>query len=80
VIKPLTCPVCDQPLPPQVTLESQSFPFCSLRCKSVDLFRWSEGKYAIVEDLADRPEILQEILENEELLQLDETEEESGWD
>ena len=24
-------------------------PFCSLRCKQVDLMRWSKGKYAIAE-------------------------------
>jgi endogenous inhibitor of DNA gyrase (YacG/DUF329 family) len=24
-------------------------PFCSQRCRQVDLVRWSEGRYAIVE-------------------------------
>ncbi|MCA8989699.1 MAG: DNA gyrase inhibitor YacG, partial [Planctomycetaceae bacterium] len=52
MIKPLTCPVCEQPLPPQITQNSPTFPFCSVRCQHVDLYRWSEGKYAIVEDLA----------------------------
>ena len=63
MIKPLTCPVCKQTLPPQVTQSSATFPFCSSRCQSVDLYRWSEGKYAIVEDLSQRPDALLEHLE-----------------
>ena len=27
------------------------FPFCSERCKKVDLFRWFDGRYAVVEDV-----------------------------
>ena len=27
------------------------FPFCSERCRQIDLYRWSEGKYAIVEPI-----------------------------
>ena len=27
------------------------FPFCSERCRQVDLLRWSKGQYAIVEPL-----------------------------
>jgi len=65
MIKPLTCPVCNKSLPPQVTQNSGVYPFCSTRCKNVDLFRWSDGKYAIVEDLAQRPDLLQEILEDD---------------
>jgi endogenous inhibitor of DNA gyrase (YacG/DUF329 family) len=35
-------------------------PFCSDRCKSIDLLRWSEGRYAIVEQLSpDEAELLQ---------------------
>ena len=30
------------------------FPFCSERCRQVDLLRWSQGKYAIVEPLDPR--------------------------
>ncbi len=74
MIKPLTCPICDKPLPPQMTQDSGVFPFCSSRCKNVDLFRWSDGKYAIVEDLAQRPDILQEILEDDLFTQSNEEE------
>jgi endogenous inhibitor of DNA gyrase (YacG/DUF329 family) len=27
------------------------YPFCSERCRQVDLLRWSKGQYAIVEPL-----------------------------
>jgi uncharacterized protein len=37
------------------------FPFCSERCRQVDLLRWSQGKYAIVEPLT--PEKLAEQAE-----------------
>ena len=75
MIKPLTCPVCHKVLPPQVSQDSCVFPFCSVRCKSIDLFRWTDGKYAIVEDLAQRPDLLQQIMEDE-LLASDQEEEE----
>lgn len=51
MIRPLTCPICQKPLPPQAATESKHFPFCSARCRQIDFFRWSEGKYAIVESL-----------------------------
>ncbi len=28
------------------------YPFCSERCKTIDLAKWVEGRYAIVEDLS----------------------------
>ena len=77
MIKPLNCPVCDHVLPPQLTMNSPEFPFCSSRCKNVDLFRWGEGKYAIVEDLAERPDILEQILEDDVFSQSENEDEES---
>ena len=40
------CPICGKPSAPAVR------PFCSRRCRDVDLARWLEGAYAIplVED------------------------------
>ncbi len=35
------CPVCGKPLAPQFR------PFCSARCRQVDLGRWLAGDYAI---------------------------------
>lgn len=47
----LDCPICHADLPADAATESPLFPFCSLRCKQVDLLRWTEGKYAIEEPL-----------------------------
>ncbi len=35
------CPICQSPS------NRESFPFCSQRCKDVDLSRWLKGSYAI---------------------------------
>lgn len=46
-----TCPICGTSLPPEAASQSPLFPFCSLRCKQVDLYRWMTGRYAVVESL-----------------------------
>ena len=39
--KPVPCPICGKP-------SSQQFhPFCSARCKDIDLNRWLSGSYVI---------------------------------
>lgn len=44
------CPVCGKPA-------SQQFhPFCSARCKDIDLNRWLSGAYVIPAPLAEAPE------------------------
>lgn len=43
-----TCPVCGRAVG---TADSAFRPFCSERCRNVDLVRWAEGKYAITEFL-----------------------------
>jgi hypothetical protein len=57
MIRPLTCPICQKPVPvaPDDAVKFQ--PFCSERCRQVDLIRWFDGKYAIVEPL--NPELLE---------------------
>jgi uncharacterized protein len=42
------CPTCRGPVPP----ETEAFPFCSSRCRLVDLGRWLGEEYRIpaVED------------------------------
>jgi uncharacterized protein len=35
------CPVCSKPAAPEAK------PFCSLRCRDVDLNRWFTGGYAV---------------------------------
>lgn len=51
MISPCTCPICGQSMTPSAADDSPCFPFCSVRCKQIDLYRWTEGQYAIVEPL-----------------------------
>ncbi|MBR9804746.1 DNA gyrase inhibitor YacG [bacterium] len=82
MITPQTCPVCNLPVGPQTTAPAELFPFCSPRCRSVDLFRWSEGKYAIVENISERADLLEDYLEEVDK-RADELEvqgdDDSGW-
>jgi endogenous inhibitor of DNA gyrase (YacG/DUF329 family) len=45
----MLCPICKQPIaePKQDEELPSYFPFCSDRCKLVDLNRWLTGKYQI---------------------------------
>lgn len=44
------CPICDRQPPDEA--EFRRFrPFCSQRCRQVDLMRWIDGRYAIVQEL-----------------------------
>ena len=45
------CPICHKPVAPVTDPTSNYAPFCSRRCKEVDLVRWCEGRYAIVETI-----------------------------
>ena len=45
------CPVCHKPVkasPQDRAQETQFFPFCSRRCKLVDLGGWLDAEYKIV--------------------------------
>jgi endogenous inhibitor of DNA gyrase (YacG/DUF329 family) len=58
MIRPIECPICHKPVPVPAGQDAGWFPFCSERCRQVDLLRWSKGRYAIVEPL--RPEHLED--------------------
>ena len=49
MIRPQTCPICRKSLAIDAEADSKLFPFCSDRCRQIDLYRWSEGKYAIID-------------------------------
>ncbi|MFK7776775.1 MAG: DNA gyrase inhibitor YacG [Gimesia sp.] len=51
MIQPQTCPICRKVVTANASDDQSSVPFCSKKCREVDLFRWSEGRYAIVEEL-----------------------------
>jgi endogenous inhibitor of DNA gyrase (YacG/DUF329 family) len=45
----MQCPICRKPVDKSDLDKPQStFPFCSERCKLIDLGRWLGGKYQIV--------------------------------
>jgi len=41
------CPICGKPFEVATIEDLPGFPFCSERCKLVDLGRWIDGAYAI---------------------------------
>ena len=45
----MQCPTCKKSVPDPAPDEAlpQFFPFCSERCKLIDLGRWLDGKYQI---------------------------------
>ena len=40
-----TCAICEAALPPRK--DNPTFPFCSYRCRMLDLARWLDGDYRI---------------------------------
>jgi endogenous inhibitor of DNA gyrase (YacG/DUF329 family) len=40
-----TCPICHKAVPPRA--KSEFFPFCSVRCKTIDLAKWMGGDYRV---------------------------------
>jgi endogenous inhibitor of DNA gyrase (YacG/DUF329 family) len=41
------CPICHRPFEIASLGELPSFPFCTERCRLIDLGRWIDGSYAI---------------------------------
>ena len=39
----LKCPICKKP----VTSSGEDFPFCSERCRVIDLGKWASGQYVV---------------------------------
>ena len=64
MVRPLHCPICNTTLPATDAIQSQFFPLCTERCRNVDLMRWSDGRYAIVEPLSE-DQILELQIEEE---------------
>jgi endogenous inhibitor of DNA gyrase (YacG/DUF329 family) len=50
----LTCPICRRPVGARG--ENAAFPFCSERCRTIDLGRWLGGEYRISTRSADEDE------------------------
>jgi endogenous inhibitor of DNA gyrase (YacG/DUF329 family) len=43
----MKCPICKKPVLDEGPDRPTTFPFCSERCKLIDLGRWLDGKYQI---------------------------------
>ncbi len=43
----LPCPVCKRPVALAEVARPASFPFCTARCRTIDLGAWIEGRYVI---------------------------------
>ena len=43
----LVCPSCRKAVPYKEMREVPYFPFCSERCKMIDLGHWLDGQYAL---------------------------------
>lgn len=48
------CPICATPVDSQ---SNREFPFCSERCRLLDLGAWAAGKYAVSEPVFDEEEL-----------------------
>jgi endogenous inhibitor of DNA gyrase (YacG/DUF329 family) len=56
------CPICQHLLPTQTTQEWPQFPFCSPKCKLIDLGRWLGEEYRIESDHSDTDQPAPETL------------------
>jgi uncharacterized protein len=54
--KILRCPICRTIVP----LDSADVPFCSDRCRVIDLGKWASGGYRISSPILD-PEVLEDL-------------------
>jgi endogenous inhibitor of DNA gyrase (YacG/DUF329 family) len=52
----LRCPICKQ----AVKSTGPDFPFCSERCRTIDLGKWASGAYVISSPVGDAEETIQE--------------------
>jgi uncharacterized protein len=52
----LRCPICKKP----VKSSELDFPFCSDRCRLIDLGKWASGQYVISSPVRDSEEPIRE--------------------
>jgi endogenous inhibitor of DNA gyrase (YacG/DUF329 family) len=51
-VRPTRCPICNKPVDPG----SPSMPFCSPRCRQIDLGRWLGEEYGLPVERAEDPD------------------------
>jgi len=52
----LRCPICKKP----VISTAPDFPFCSDRCREIDLGKWASGAYVIPSPVPDAEEAIRD--------------------
>jgi endogenous inhibitor of DNA gyrase (YacG/DUF329 family) len=52
----MLCPICKKPVPESPADRPKSDPFCSERCKLIDLGRWLRGAYQVPASQSDPDE------------------------
>jgi uncharacterized protein len=62
----LRCPICRT----LVLRTQENFPFCSDRCRTIDLGKWASGGYVISTKIND-PELLEEVAEQQSKMKRD---------
>ena len=50
------CPICKK----AVQRSAANFPFCSERCRTIDLGKWASGEYVISSPVKDAEELIQD--------------------
>jgi endogenous inhibitor of DNA gyrase (YacG/DUF329 family) len=61
-----SCPICKKKMQFERLSDESFFPFCSDRCKLVDLGRWIDGSYTISRELNEEElEIVEELIEEQ---------------
>jgi uncharacterized protein len=58
----LRCPICKK----SVKSTDPDFPFCSERCRTIDLGKWASGAYVISSPVTDANESIREDPEDSE--------------
>ncbi|MHC4158951.1 MAG: DNA gyrase inhibitor YacG [Planctomycetota bacterium] len=61
------CPICKkivQASPKKQPKEAKFFPFCSQRCKLIDLGAWFDAEYKVVSEPLDTPHCQQAVDNN----------------
>ena len=58
----LRCPICKKP----VTSTGPDFPFCSERCRTIDLGKWASGDYKISSPVKDTSDDFEQDVQRSE--------------
>ena len=58
----MNCPICRK----EVSRENPDFPFCSERCRIIDLGNWASGKYVVSTPLSSTGSVEENTNEEDE--------------